>query len=161
MRSRSGWVVATKGDAVGGDAFKITRLEARPASDKPLRVAVLDDDANVTDSIVTTFEMLGFRARPFYKAADLLATDTTFDCFALDWVVGDQTVLNVVRSLRGANASCPIVILTARVASGAINETDIADAMKHYDLLFCEKPVRASILAAMLSRAFASQPDRA
>ena len=48
-----------------------------------------------------------------------------------------------------ANEACPIVILTAQMSSGAIDETDIADAMKRYDLLFCEKPVRISILAAM------------
>jgi hypothetical protein len=31
--------------------------------------------------------------------------------------------------------------------------------MRRYDLLFCEKPVRASILAAMLNRAFSSGRD--
>jgi FixJ family two-component response regulator len=125
-------------------------------------VAVLDDDPDVADSIGSSFEMLGYSARPFYNTTDLLegAAAVAFDCFVPDWVVNDGTVLEVVRSLRGADGSCPIVILTAQMSTGAINETDIADAIKRYDLLFCEKPVRTSILAAMLSRALASRSDQ-
>jgi len=160
VRSKSGWVVATNNDRVDGEAFSITRLEARPATDRQRRVAVLDDDPDVTDSIVSNFQLLGYRAQPFYRTADLLECKSRFDCFVLDWVVGDKTVLELVRSLRSANATCLIVILTAQVASGAISETDIADAMKHYDLLFFEKPIRTSILAATLSRAFAHEPER-
>ncbi len=161
VKSKTGWIVATTGDAPEGDAFKINRLEAMPAADKQRRVAVLDDDSNVTNSIVSNFELLGFSAQPFYNVSDLLAATTTFDCFVLDWVVGEATVLDLVRTLRAANTSCPIVILTAQVATGVIDEMDIADAMKRYDLLFCEKPVRASILVAMLSRAFATRRDPA
>ena len=159
VKAKTGWVVATIEDAFAGDAYAITRLEAHPASDRQRRVAVLDDDVDLTDSIVSNFESLGFSARPFYNAADLLAAATRFDCFVLDWVVGEATVLDVVRSLRTAHATCPIVILTAQVATGVIDETDIAVAMQRYDLLFCEKPVRAPILAAMLSRAFSSRRD--
>lgn len=161
VKSGSGWMVATTDDGLEGEAFKIVRLEARPAADKRREVAVLDDDPNVADSIVSSFEMLGYGARPFYSAADLLkgAAKIAFDCFVLDWVVDDGTVLDLVRSLRTADSSCPIVILTAQVSTGAIDETEIADAIKRYDLLFCEKPVRTSILAAMLSRALASRSD--
>lgn len=162
VKSRSGWIVATADDEVEGEAFRIDRLEARPAMDGRHAVAVLDDDPGVTDSIVASFEYLGYSAHPFYNAHDLLraAATRTFDCFVLDWVIDDDTVLEAVRTLRAADRQCPIVILTAQMASAASNEQDIADAMKHYDLLFCEKPVRTSILAAMLSRALASRPDR-
>jgi hypothetical protein len=111
-------------------------------------------------TIVGNFELLGFSAQPVCHAGDLLSATTTFDCFALDRVVGETTVLDLVLSLRAADASCPIVILTAQVATCEIDETGTADAMNRYDLLFCGKPVRASILAAMLSRAFATRPDR-
>lgn len=159
-KSRSGWVVTTAADAAGAEAFEIARLEANPAANKRRAVAVLDDDPDVSDSIAGNFELLGYDAVSFYKAGDLLAAAAKFDCFVLDWVVGDGTVLELVRALRSDDPSCPIVILTAQVASGAIDEVDIADAMKRYDLLFCEKPVRASILAAMLSRSLALRADR-
>jgi len=160
VSSPTGWVVTSHGAAVEGEAFNIVRLQASPAADNVRTVAVLDDDPTVTDSIVSSFKLLGYRASPFYRAADLLATTNKFDGFVLDWIVGEATVLQLVQSLRSADASCPIVILTAQVASGLVDETDIAEAMKRYDLLFCEKPVRASIIAAMLSRAFPSQQDR-
>ena len=47
-------------------------------------------------------------------------------------------------------------MLTAQVLSGVVDEADIADAVKRYDLVFSEKPVRTSILAATLARAFAA-----
>ena len=160
VRSTAGWIVATMADRLAGDAFSITRLLARPAGHRRPTVAVLDDDRDITDSLVSSFDSLGYSARPFYRAADLLAaSSTTYDGFVLDWVVGEGTVLELVRSLRASNASCPIIILTAQVATGVVKETVIAEAMQHYNLLFCEKPVRASILAAMLSRAFASKSD--
>jgi len=40
--------------------------------------------------------------------------------------------------------------------TGVVDEADIADAVKRYDLVFSEKPVRTSILAATLARAFAA-----
>ena len=155
VKSKSAWVIATTADREEGEAFEIVRLEARPATDKQRRVAVLDDDSNITASMVSNFELLGFSAWPFSNAADLLSAPTSFDCYVLDWVVDDETVLDLVASLREASPTCPIVILTGQVATGAIDASDIADAIKRYDLLFCEKPVRAPILAAMLSRAFA------
>jgi len=47
-------------------------------------------------------------------------------------------------------------VLTAQVLSGLVDEADIADAVKRYGLVFNEKPVRTSILAATLARALAS-----
>ena len=46
-------------------------------------------------------------------------------------------------------------MLTAQVLAGLVNEADIADAVQTFNLGFSEKPVRMSILSAMLSRAFA------
>jgi hypothetical protein len=54
--------------------------------------------------------------------------------------------------LRAQDPTCPIVVLTAQVLSGVVDEADIADAVKRYDLVFSEKPVRTSILAATLAR---------
>jgi hypothetical protein len=58
--------------------------------------------------------------------------------------------------LREKDLKCPIVVLTAQVLTGVVDEADIAEAVKRYDLVFSEKPVRTSILTATLARAFAS-----
>jgi CheY-like chemotaxis protein len=160
VRSSAGWV-ATGDDQVEGERFEITRLQAAPAAIQRRAVAVLDDDPDVTSSIVGSLELLGFRVHGFCKAKDLAAelVTSTFDGFVLDWIVDDRTIVELIRSLREISGTAPIVVLTGQVASGAIDESHIADAMRRYDLLFCEKPVRASILAAMLNRAFSSGRD--
>ncbi len=75
----------------------------------------------------------------------------------VDWTVGETIVIKLIAGLREQDARCPIVVLTAQVLSG--DEADIADAVKRYDLVFSEKPVRTSILAATLTRAFAALAD--
>ena len=47
-------------------------------------------------------------------------------------------------------------MLTAQVLMGMVDETDIAEAVKTFGLVFSEKPVRMSILAATLALAFAA-----
>jgi hypothetical protein len=42
------------------------------------------------------------------------------------------------------------------MASGAVQEADIASAVAEHGLVFSEKPVRMSILSATLTRAFAA-----
>ena len=42
-----------------------------------------------------------------------------------------------------------------------VDEEDIAEAVKEHDLVFSEKPLRMSILAATLARAFEAAGSRA
>ena len=49
------------------------------------------------------------------------------------------------------------MVLTAQVVTGVVDEADIAEAVKRFDLVFHEKPVRTSILAATLGRAFGAK----
>src|SRR5207302_1400651 len=97
-------------------------------------------------------------ARPFYRTADLLASASAqrYDAYVVDWIVGEKSALKLIASLREKDPRCPIVVLTAQVVSGVVNEADIAEAVKRYDLDFSEKPVRTSILIATLTRSFAA-----
>ena len=70
------------------------------------------------------------------------------------WALLAWSVLNLIGSLREQDPKCPIIVLTAQVVSGVVDEQDIADAVKRYDLVFSEKPVRTSILIATLTRLF-------
>ena len=158
VKTSSGWSAIVAGEAPDGVAYSIERLEARPTASTRKVVAVLDDDQDLTNSIVAHFEASGYDARPFYKTADLLASAAAqrYDGYVVDWIVGEKSVLKLIASLRDQDPKCPIVVLTAQVLSGVVDEQDIADAVKRYDLVFSEKPVRTSILAATLTRLFAS-----
>lgn len=156
VKTSSGWSAIVASEATEGVAYRIERLEARPLATTRKVIAVLDDDHDLTNSIVAHFEASGYDARPFYRTADLLASAAAqrYDGFVVDWIVGETSVLKLIASLRERDATCPIVVLTAQVLSGVVDEQDIADAVKQYDLVFSEKPVRTSILTATLTRLF-------
>ena len=144
-------------EASEGVAYRIERLEAGQSRRRVRKViAVLDDDQDLTNSICAHFEASGYDARPFYKTADLLSSATAqrYDGFVIDWIVGETSTLKLIASLREQDPKCPIVVLTAQVLSGVVDEADIAEAVKRYDLVFSEKPVRTSILMATLTRLF-------
>lgn len=159
VRTASGWAALAASEA-GGPAYRIERLEARPAIAARKVIAVLDDDHDLTNSIAAHLGDSGYDARPFYKTADLLSSAGTqrYDGFVIDWIVGEANTLKLIAGVRKADAACPIVVLTAQMMSGLVDETEIADAVKAHGLLFSEKPVRMSILTASLARAFTAAP---
>jgi ActR/RegA family two-component response regulator len=158
VKTSAGWAAVPASEATEGVVYRIERLEARPEAATRKVVAVLDDDQDLTNSICAHFEASGYDARPFYKTVDLLSGAATqhYDGYVIDWIVGETSTLKLISTLREKDSKCPIVVLTAQVLSGVVDEADIADAVKRYDLVFSEKPVRTSILAATLARAFAT-----
>lgn len=159
VKTATGWVALCASEATEGTTYKIERLEARPGDTARRVVAILDDDTDLTNSICAHFDASGYEARPFYKTADLLSSAAVqrYDGFVIDWIVGETSTLKLIAELRAQDAACPIVVLTAQVLSGVVDEADIAKAVQDFDLVFSEKPVRMSILSATLTRAFASR----
>ena len=155
VRTSSGWSVVLASEATEGVIYSIDKLEARPAASARKVIAILDDDQDLTNSICAHFEMSGYDARPFYEIADLLASAATqkYDGYVIDWIVGERSVVKLIAALREREKNSPIVVLTGQVLAGAVEEVDIAEAVKRYDLTFSEKPVRAAILEATLARA--------
>ena len=156
VQTSSGWTALTAGEATEGVVYRIERLEAKPTLAARKVVAVLDDDQDLTNSICAHFEASGHDARPFFTIAELLSglDARRFDAYVLDWIIGETSALKLIAAVRAKDAKCPIVVLTAQVMAGVVDEADIADAVKRFDLVFHEKPVRTSILTATLARAF-------
>jgi len=155
VKTSEGWAAVPAAEATDGVAYKIERIEARPVALPRKLIAVLDDDEDLTNSICAHFQASGYDARPFYRTADLLSAigSQRYDAYVIDWIVGEKSTIKLIGSLRAQDATCPIVVLTAQVLSGVVDEADIADAVQRYGLVFSEKPVRTSILAATLTRA--------
>jgi ActR/RegA family two-component response regulator len=163
IKTSSGWAAVCANEATAGAAYKVERLEARPSAAARKIIAVLDDDHDLTNSICAHLEESGgYEARAFYKTADLLSSAKVqrFDGYVIDWIVGETSTLKLIAGLRAEDAACPIVVLTAQVLSGVVDEADIAAAVKNFDLVFSEKPVRMSILSATIARAFATGAAR-
>jgi ActR/RegA family two-component response regulator len=160
IRTSAGWAAVVAGEAEQQTTYAIDRLEASPSKTTRRIIAILDDDQDLTDSICAHFQTSEYEARPFYRTADLVASARLqhYDAFVIDWIVGESSSLGLIAKLRAQDSSCPIIVLTAQVLSGLVGEEEIAEAVKKYDLVFSEKPVRMSILSATLSRAFDSTP---
>jgi len=159
IRTSAGWTALTASEATDGTRYEINRLEAKPSATVRRVIAVLDDDQDLTNSICAHLNESGYEARPFFKTADLVSSVKAqrYDGFVIDWIVGETSTVKLIAALRGQDAACPIVVLTAQVLAGAVDEADIAEAVKLFDLVFSEKPVRMSILSATLTRAFTSR----
>ena len=139
--------------------FVIERLEARPNSATRKRIAVLDDDRDLTDSICAHLQDSGYDAHPFYRTADLQtrSKNERYDAFVIDWIVGETSTVKLIAAIRAQDATCPIVVLTAQVLAGVVQESEIAQAVASFNFMFAEKPVRMAILSASLARAFAAR----
>ena len=162
VSTASGWTALIAAEAAEGLAYRIERLEAMPSESIRKAIAVLDDDQDLTNSICAHFEASGYEARPFYKTADLVSSAKAqrYDGFVIDWIVGETSTLKLIAALRGEDASCPIIVLTAQVTSGVVDEADIAEAVRMHHIEFSEKPLRMSILSASLGRAFAALGEK-
>ena len=158
----SGWTALLAAETTEGPVYKIDRLEAVPDASVRKVIAVLDDDQDLTNSICAHLESSGYEARPFFRTADLVSSSKArrYDGFVIDWIVGETSTLKLIAALRAEDALCPIVVLTAQVTSGVVDEADIAEAVRMHRIEFSEKPLRMSILSATLGRAFASIENR-
>lgn len=160
VKSPTGWVALCAGEAEPEQAaFAIDRLQARPSAVDRKVIAVLDDDVDLTNSICAHLDDSGYEARAFYKTTDLQASLKTqrYDAFVIDWIVGETSTVKLIAALRAQDAVCPIVVLTAQVLAGVVQESEIAEAVASFNFVFAEKPVRMAILSASLARAFAAR----
>jgi len=158
IKTSSGWAAVVASEAAENTTYLVERLRARPSAVDRKIVAVLDDDQDLTNSICAHLQDTGYESRAFYKTADLAGASKAerYDAYIVDWIVGEASTIKLIAELRAQSAQAPILVLTAQMASGLVQETDIAAAVAEHGLVFSEKPVRMSILSATLTRTFAA-----
>jgi CheY-like chemotaxis protein len=159
VKTSSGWAAVCASEATDTATYTVERLHAKPQALTRTVIAVLDDDEDLTDSICAHLEDSGYEARPYYRTADLQASlDVVHhDGYVIDWIVGESSTAQLIAAIRAQDAAAPIVVLTAQVLAGVVQESEIAEAVARYDFVFAEKPVRMAILSASLARAFAAK----
>jgi len=135
----------------------VLRLVMQPPGVHAPSVAVLDDDAESADNLCAHLATSGYQTTPFYTVAALRAAmvQRRYDSYVLDWIVGDETVRDLIGRIRGECPRTPILVLTGQMGSGRVNESAVATALATYDLLYFEKPVRLAIISAALSQGLA------
>jgi two-component system response regulator QseB len=85
-----------------------------------MRILVLEDDPILANGMVAGLTLHGMAAECVETCADALALldTTTFSAAILDLMLPDGSGLDVLRHLRARNNATPVLLLTARDATG-------------------------------------------
>ena len=121
------------------------------------RILVIEDDPAIRSVLRTLLESQHYRVVEAESAArgSVEARGHKPDLIIVDLGLPDRDGIAVIREIR-SQSPVPILVLTAQMATGAVDEDEIASAVAAHDLVFTEKPVRMSILSASLARALSA-----
>ena len=164
------WLVGTPDSLTLPDAegplFYANRVELQPAATRQrIRIAILDDDGGVSGTLCDWFNAAGYEAQAFTTSEQLIATGLgTFAAYVVDFMlsVGDSSQATI-RAIRQSRPEAPIVLLTGKLRSGLASEADLTTLLRTANVLFFEKPVRPSVIAATIETQLdklASRNDR-
>lgn len=149
------WIVTPAGDLPAPNwSVRTVTLESRPA--KRFRIAIVDDEMESVEGACAYLTEVGFEAHPFVSFSAMRDAMTTihFDAYILDWLVGPETALQTIATLRASDFLGPIGVLTGQIQTGRVQPSDVASAIKEYGVAVpFEKPLRAPILEAWLHQA--------
>lgn len=151
------WIVTEREYAREGRTYPVDVIELRSAQPNvyAARIAVVDDSHDVAETVCEYFIEKGVNAIPYFDGASFRKALEVedFDGYILDWMLGDQTAAELVRSIRTSeNSGAPIFLLTGKISTGEASEDEIAHIVSHYNARCEEKPVRLPILFAEVAR---------
>jgi CheY-like chemotaxis protein len=138
----------------GGPHYEVSHLALQTQAAERSRacIAILDDDANSAGALTDWFTELGYKARAYTTAEQLLATPLQeHDAFIVDLILGGgQTSQSVVERIRRELPQAPIVLLTGQLRDGTASEATLSTILRTQGVTFFEKPVRPAVLTAAI-----------
>ncbi|CAN7488308.1 helix-turn-helix domain-containing protein [Variovorax sp. LjRoot130] len=131
---------------------QIARFEIDQTIGPPARIAVLDDDKEVTKTICAVLREKGYEPVGFSAANALIAEiqRSPFDGYILDWKVRGGNALPVVAKIREQAVHGAIALLSGRLRDGSINTAEVAAASSQYNFRVFEKPAQIEFIIAAL-----------
>lgn len=111
-----------------------------------MKVALLDDDKAVLETVTALLRDAGFACVPFDGGRQLVRAlhRETFDLFIIDWNLPDLSGLNVLEWIRNQiGAQPPVLLLTNRVS-----EEDMVAGLRAGADDFVTKPYQPAVLLA-------------
>jgi FixJ family two-component response regulator len=120
-------------------------------------VFIVDDDADVRDSVSLLLGLKGFRTQPFARGEDFLAAydPAAPGCLLLDVRMPGMSGLELQAELWRRNIALPVIVITAH--------GDVATAraaLKGGALDFLEKPVDESLLLEVVEHALGFDAEK-
>jgi FixJ family two-component response regulator len=114
---------------------------------RPSKVAVVDDDDGVRDSLLCLLESFGYDAIGFPSAGEFLASDMgAVQCLILDQQMPEMTGLQLTAKLKAEGARIPILLMT-----GSPSPEIAAQAAQLGLGTVPEKPLREEDIIAFVS----------
>jgi FixJ family two-component response regulator len=118
-------------------------------------VTVVDDDESVRESLPDLLGELGFTARAFASAADLLVSDAlaTTRCLILDIAMPGMSGPELYRELLERGCAIPVIFITAQA------DTNLGAVLRERGAVACllkpfsEVELRAALAAALATAA--------
>lgn len=111
-------------------------------------VCIVDDDADVRDSLRTLLESAGYAVRIFSSAKDFLAENVTTGCLITDIRMPDMDGLELQEELVRRKSLLPVIVITGH------GDVPLAvRAMKAGAIDFIEKPFDDELLLSSILRA--------
>lgn len=156
------WLVVPATEGLQGPVHSVRQCLVESDAVAGSRIAVLDDQANIADSLCVFLRQAGFKADSFYSIDALTRGPNalTYDAYVLDWIVGDTTVGKLVEELRRSDTNCPIAILTGKANERGEVVADIADLVAKHDVRYFSKPLDPHMITAVLARLIATRSKR-
>jgi FixJ family two-component response regulator len=119
-------------------------------------VYIVDDDADVADSMSMLLESTGLRTQQYHSAEELLKNpiDLLMGCLILDVRMPDMNGLDLHQEIKRSNANLPVVFVT-----GHGDVPMAVHAMKNGALEFLQKPFRDQEFIDCVNRALKANND--
>ena len=110
---------------------------------RPVKIAVVDDDESVRDSLLELFESVGYEAATFSSAEEFLKWNhlDQFVCLILDVRLPGMSGPELYRKLKKIDRSVPTVFITAHV-DGSVESRILAQGAE----AFLYKPFKPDAL---------------
>lgn len=150
------WRVVPAAEGRGRTTQAVKRLHFEAPA--PRRIAVLDDDMELAESISVFLCQKGLNAKAYATVDDLgeAMRTTHFDGFILDWIVGGTSIKALLATLRESQPMAPTIVLTGQMVSENVSEDEVLAATTVHGAVLFEKPTRALLLVNALETGFST-----
>jgi DNA-binding response OmpR family regulator len=114
-----------------------------------MKLAILDDDPVILESVVTLMTAAGHQCQPFNRSNLLLQAlrQENYDMFVLDWNLPDLSGVSVVEWIRNhLGGAVPVLLLTSRSV-----EEDVVTGLRAGADDYVTKPFRPAVLQARVA----------
>lgn len=137
-------------------SIEIIQLYPHKQNVKKHRIAILDDEKNIVDSLKEIIVNNEYLVDAFYEISSLeeCLKYSPYDAYILDWVIGTKTVFNTIKEIRNSqNKNAMILVLTGQLSG--IADSEITSAINDYDITGPhEKPIKASVIKSLVDKHF-------